>query len=263
MAFSGRLSDAQWARIAPQLPRRKRGPRGGRPPADDRKCLEGTLWILRTGAPWKVLPGHYGSPTTRWRRRCGSGARTARCRRCCGALLAESNDAEKVRRDECFGDGSFAPAKQGAPESARPGRAGVRSGCSWSMARVLRWEHTRTRPVRASRSSTSRRSPRSGQGGRLGRGGRGRSRTGWCWIAGTTATSCGPRWLVAESTRSCRRRGTIRTPRTRAGADFGAIAGAGSSSGRSRGLGGAGGCWCVTSGSQASTPRSSSRPVRC
>jgi len=54
MTFSGRLSDAEWARIAPQLPRRRRNPRGGRPPADDRKCFEGILWILWTGAPWKV-----------------------------------------------------------------------------------------------------------------------------------------------------------------------------------------------------------------
>ena len=45
MAFSGRLSDAQWARIAPHLPRRKPNPRGGRPLADPRKCLEGILWI--------------------------------------------------------------------------------------------------------------------------------------------------------------------------------------------------------------------------
>ena len=57
MAFSGRLSDAQWARIAPHLPRRKRNPQGGRPPADPRKCFEGILWILWTGAPWKALPG--------------------------------------------------------------------------------------------------------------------------------------------------------------------------------------------------------------
>ena len=64
MAFSGRLSDAQWARIAPHLPRRQRNPRGGRPPADPRKCLEGILWILWTGAPWKALPRKYSSPTT-------------------------------------------------------------------------------------------------------------------------------------------------------------------------------------------------------
>jgi transposase len=68
VAFSGRLSDAQWARIGPHLPRRKRNPRGGRPPADPRKCFEGILWILWTGAPWKALPRKYSSSTTCWRR---------------------------------------------------------------------------------------------------------------------------------------------------------------------------------------------------
>ena len=160
MAFSGRLSDAQWARIAPQLPRRKRNPRGGRPPADDRKCFEGILWILWTGAQWKVLPRKYTSPTTCWRRLRQwdeNGTLLALWR----GFLAELNDAEKVRWDECFGDGSFAPAKKGAPESARPRRARVPSGCFWSMARVLRWEHTWTRPVRARSSSSRKPSTRS------------------------------------------------------------------------------------------------------
>ena len=44
------LTEAQWARIAPLLPTRRRNPRGGRPRADDRACLEGILWVLRTGA---------------------------------------------------------------------------------------------------------------------------------------------------------------------------------------------------------------------
>ena len=37
------LTDAQWERIKPFLPERKRSPRGGRPAADDRVCLEGIL----------------------------------------------------------------------------------------------------------------------------------------------------------------------------------------------------------------------------
>ena len=81
MAFNGRLSDAQWARIAPQLPRRRRNQRGGRPPADDRTCFEGILWILWTGAPCKVLPRQYGSSTTPAGDGSASGTRTAHCRR--------------------------------------------------------------------------------------------------------------------------------------------------------------------------------------
>jgi transposase/quinol monooxygenase YgiN len=60
-----RLSDAQWEQARPLLPERNRE---GRPRADDRRTLEGILYILRTGAPWGELPREYGSPVTCWRR---------------------------------------------------------------------------------------------------------------------------------------------------------------------------------------------------
>src|SRR5713101_2688587 len=62
------LTDAQWERIRPHLPREKRRPQGGWPRADSRRCFEGILWVLWTGAPWSELPPRYGSATTCWRR---------------------------------------------------------------------------------------------------------------------------------------------------------------------------------------------------
>jgi transposase len=57
MARYGRLlTDAQWEKIRPLLPKRPPRPRGGRPPAPDRKVLEGILWILRSGPRWQDLP---------------------------------------------------------------------------------------------------------------------------------------------------------------------------------------------------------------
>ncbi len=53
------LTDAQWARLAPLLPPQR--PATGRPAKDHRTILEGILWILRTGAPWRDLPERYGS----------------------------------------------------------------------------------------------------------------------------------------------------------------------------------------------------------
>jgi len=44
------LTDAQWEKIRPLLPKRPKRPRGGRPRAADHKVLEGILWILRSGA---------------------------------------------------------------------------------------------------------------------------------------------------------------------------------------------------------------------
>jgi transposase len=49
------LTDEQWARIAPHLPVHPPSPKGGRPREDDRECLEGILWLLRTGAPWQHI----------------------------------------------------------------------------------------------------------------------------------------------------------------------------------------------------------------
>jgi transposase len=63
-----RVTDKQWKAIEPYLPKRKRSRKGGRPPAADRPCFEGILWILWTGAPGSELPERYGSKSTVHRR---------------------------------------------------------------------------------------------------------------------------------------------------------------------------------------------------
>ena len=123
MAYRGRLTDKQWALIAPHLPKPKRNPKGGRPRADDRKCFEGVLWILWTGSPWSALPKAYGSASTCWRRLRAweeSGVLLELWR----AFLAQLNDREQVRWDECFADGTFAPAKKGARGRENQARQG-------------------------------------------------------------------------------------------------------------------------------------------
>lgn len=68
----GDLTNQQWERLNPLLPAQK--PKVGRPSNDHRTILNGILWILRTGAPWRDLPERYGSWETvsgrfyRWRK---------------------------------------------------------------------------------------------------------------------------------------------------------------------------------------------------
>ena len=68
----GDLTDDQWRRLRPLLPAQK--PRTGRPGKDHRTVINGILWILRTGSPWRDLPERFGPwPTVasrfyRWRR---------------------------------------------------------------------------------------------------------------------------------------------------------------------------------------------------
>ena len=52
------LTDEQWCVIEPILPKRKSTT--GRPPRGRRQMLNGILWLLRTGAPWRDLPERYG-----------------------------------------------------------------------------------------------------------------------------------------------------------------------------------------------------------
>lgn len=51
------VSDELWELIRPLLPERVNTHRfgGGKPPADDRKCLDGILFVLRTGCQWNAL----------------------------------------------------------------------------------------------------------------------------------------------------------------------------------------------------------------
>jgi hypothetical protein len=56
------LTDAQWKRLRPVLPPQK--PRVDSPANDHRTALNGILWVLRTGSPWRCLPERFGSSLT-------------------------------------------------------------------------------------------------------------------------------------------------------------------------------------------------------
>ena len=58
-----RLTDEQWKLIADVFGPAKRT---GRPPRDRRTIVDGILWILRTGSPWRDLPGDFGPWQTVW-----------------------------------------------------------------------------------------------------------------------------------------------------------------------------------------------------
>lgn len=53
------LTDEQWARLRPLLPPPPQG--RGRPRVDDRLIVEGIIWRLATGVPWRDLPERFGS----------------------------------------------------------------------------------------------------------------------------------------------------------------------------------------------------------
>jgi len=146
------LTDAMWEKLEPLLPRLPKSKKGGRPWADNRRCLEGILWILKTGASWHDLPEEYPSPSTCWRRM----YMWAECdlwHDIWCAILGELDAQGRLEWEEVFMDGSFAPAKGGALEWGKPSGARVRSGWLWSTARgYLSASGLYLRPRRKSRS---------------------------------------------------------------------------------------------------------------
>jgi len=106
------LTDEQWLLISDCFPVRVPDPRGGRPRANIRRCLEGILWVLRSGARWKDLPRSFPSYVTCWRRFVewsSNGIWDQAWRR----LLEQLDRRGDVNWEQGFADGTFAAAKKG------------------------------------------------------------------------------------------------------------------------------------------------------
>jgi transposase len=66
----GDLTEAEWRILKGLLPvEREAGKRGkGRPPEDNRNIINGILWRLRCGTPWRDVPEKYGNWNSIYRR---------------------------------------------------------------------------------------------------------------------------------------------------------------------------------------------------
>jgi transposase len=104
------LGDEQWELIAPLLPLHQRR---GRPRADDRRTLDGILWVLRSGARWTDLPPKYGSRST-CHRRLQEWQDQGIWERIRLKFLTTLEAQAKLDWNQAFLDGSFVPSKKGA-----------------------------------------------------------------------------------------------------------------------------------------------------
>jgi transposase len=133
MVGRGELTDAAWAQIAPLLP--ANGERGGQW-REHRAVINGILWKLRTGAPWRDVPARYGPHQTcsdrlyRWRRD-GTWDRIL-------AHVQAKSDAVGAVDWEVSVDGSVARAHQHAAGARRrPAKADEKRGSG--TRRTRRW----------------------------------------------------------------------------------------------------------------------------
>ena len=115
------LSDQQWARIEPFLPHRTHRGKAGHPFNDHHRIINGILWILHTGAPWRDLPERYGPWETvyyrfnRWRYD-GTWVRMVT------AMLDKLDDLGKLDHDLWCIDGTIIRASRAAAGAHRMSR---------------------------------------------------------------------------------------------------------------------------------------------
>jgi transposase len=129
------LTDKQWELIGPLLPPGKSGSgKKGRPRRDDRAILDGILWILRTGAPWKDLPARY-PPRNTCHRRFQEWVRDGTLERVLEAIARDLKERGGLDLRETFIDGSFTAAKKGGFALGQP--SAERAPSSWQLSSAM------------------------------------------------------------------------------------------------------------------------------
>jgi hypothetical protein len=147
------LTDQQWAKLEPHIPKPKVREDGrGRPWRDPRDVLNGILWIMRTGAPWKDMPARY-PPYQTCHRRFQNWVRSGVLNMVLFQLAADLKERGGIDVSECFVDGTFAPAKKGALPLARPSEA--RGPRSWQLQTALVFLSPYAQPALARMKSSS------------------------------------------------------------------------------------------------------------
>jgi len=130
------LSEDQWKILEPMFPEPKRRKDGrGRPWSSNRECLQGILWVLRSGARWRDMPWSYPDGSTCWRR-LRSWEERGVWLRAWQKLLSMLDQRGLLDWEEAFLDATFVTAKKGARQSAKPVAGKVRSAWWWSTARA-------------------------------------------------------------------------------------------------------------------------------
>jgi transposase len=138
------LPDELWEEIKPLLPRHKAKPgKRGRPPVDDRACLTGIIFVLRSGIPWEMLPLEMGcgSGVTCWRR-LRYWQRRGVWKKLLHAMLDRLGSEGLIDWDKACVDSQSYRAVFGGSLPAPTPRTGprkARNGTSSSMATGPRW----------------------------------------------------------------------------------------------------------------------------
>jgi transposase len=134
------LSDDQWFLIEDLFPWEPPTRLGGRPPIPPRAVLEGLLWMLRNGGPWKDLPEYFPSEAT-CRRRLREWTESGILIEVWSRLVELSDELGCIDWEQLIADGTFCRARKGGVwwESATRAKAPPRLSSWITTARRWPW----------------------------------------------------------------------------------------------------------------------------
>jgi transposase len=129
------ITNEQWNRIEPIILKTSpvKDPRG-RKERDPREVMNGILWILRTGAPWKDLPARY-PPYQTCHRRFQQWVKQGAFKLIAQKLAQDLYERGGIDIREAFIDGTFVPAKKGVLLSAR--QSAAKAPRSWRSRTLM------------------------------------------------------------------------------------------------------------------------------
>ena len=108
-----KISDTHWERIKPHFPEENiPDGRPGRKPVPTRQVLDAVLWILNTGAQWKMLPQSYPNYKT-VHRRFQAWAQQEVLRDILVDLANDLREQDVLDPSECYIDATFANGRGG------------------------------------------------------------------------------------------------------------------------------------------------------
>jgi transposase len=107
------VSGGLWEVIGPLLPAESPKSKGGRPRVPDRAALEGIVYVLRSGIPWRMLPEEFGRSGVICWRRLRDWQEAGVWRRLRQALLDRLGQAGLIDWARASVDSASTPAKKG------------------------------------------------------------------------------------------------------------------------------------------------------
>src|SRR5258708_18779791 len=136
------VRDELWALVEPILPKHPYVPGVGKPRKDDRVCLTGILFVLKTGIPWEQFPQEMGCcGMTPWNR-LEEWRRAGVWEQLHQILLGKLRGADLIDFSRAIVDSASVRAIHGGkkrdPAPWTAAKAGPNT-TSWSMPPAVRW----------------------------------------------------------------------------------------------------------------------------